>query len=122
MRWRHDFVLGSHQKLTGVQVQELFLVWPNRRHVIRGVEDTSDAGNVVEPKLGGAVDLVVRKTWKRIAGCMALDITPHVLLDLRQRAEQGCVLIAVIGDELVMAHLRLAAKKDGHLDYVKLQC
>ena len=60
-------MLSSNQKLAGVQVQELFLIRTDRRHVFRRMENTSDAGKIIEPKLGRAIDVVVRKSRKRLA-------------------------------------------------------
>jgi AcrR family transcriptional regulator len=110
-------VLGTNQKLTRMQVQELFLIRANGGHVVRRLKDASEAGQIIEPKLGGSINMVIRQPRELFAGRVALNVAPHILLHLGKRTEQRRVLVAMVGDELVVAHPRLAAKKYGHLDH-----
>jgi len=112
---RNDFVLHPDQELTGVKVQELFFIWTDRCHVIGRLEDTGQASEIVEPKLGRSIDMVIRQPGKLLACGVTLDILPHILLDFREGSEERGVIVTMVGDKIVMAHLWLAAKKDSHL-------
>ena len=60
-------MLGTDKKLTGMQVQEIFLIRANRGDVILGLKDTGKTCEIVEPELGGAVDVIARQSRKLVS-------------------------------------------------------
>ena len=92
----------TDREFTGLQVEDLLFVNPDGCQVVDRGENPFDPRRIVEPKLSGSIDSLIWKSWKRVAGRVALDITPNILLDLRQRGKECRVLVTMVSDELVI--------------------
>lgn len=121
VRRGNHFVFCTNQELTGVQIKKLLFVRTDCRHVVGGLKDTGEAGEIVEPKLGRSIDVIVGKSRQDIAIRVALHITPNMLFHFGKRTEQRCMVVAMVSHKIVVAHVRLAAKQNRHLDHGKLQ-
>ncbi len=115
-------MLDSDKKFAGMKIEKLLFIGPDCRHVIGRLKDSGQACQIIKPKLGRSVDVIVRQSRQLFAACMTLDVASDMLLDFRKRTEEGGVIVTMVGDELVVVHLWLAAKKDGHLDHIVLPC
>ena len=105
-----------------MEIEELFFVGPNGLPVVLRLKDSGQTSQIVKPKLGGTIDVIVGQPRQRIARSVALNIPLYELLDLREGAEQRRMIVTMVGDKLLVHYVWFAAKKDSHFDHFRLQC
>lgn len=113
----YDDIFGRNQEFARMQVQKARLIGTDYFHISFRLKDARQSSKIIEPELSGAIDLRIRQAGQAIFRGMTLDVTPYMLFDFRERAEQGSMHVAMVFDELFVGEIGFPTKNDGEFDH-----